>query len=83
VSIFSYILVIMSPLLGIWYIHFIHSSEKWERFYLYSDICGESIVDGQQRPLLRKLPATSFRKLANSCRSTILCPYKEICHCSW
>jgi hypothetical protein len=31
---------------------------KTDAIYLYSDICGESIVDGQQRPLLRKLNET-------------------------
>ena len=33
---------------------------KTDAIYLYSDICGEPIVDGQQRPLLRRLPATSL-----------------------
>lgn len=32
---------------------------KTDAIYLYSDICGESIVNREQRPLLRRLPATS------------------------
>ena len=35
------------------------SLSKSDAIYLYSDICGESIVDGEQQPLLRRIPATS------------------------
>jgi len=55
-----------APLLleGTWRIALVEADiactlSKTSAIYLYSDICGESIVDGEQRPLLRRLPATS------------------------
>lgn len=34
------------------------SIPKSEAIYLYSNTCGESIVDGEQKPLLRRLTAS-------------------------
>lgn len=36
------------------------SLAKTEPIYLYSNVCGESIVDGEQKPLLRRLTATDM-----------------------
>lgn len=56
-----------TPLLleGTWKIALVEADiactiSKSDAIYLYSDICGESILDGEQRPLLRILPATSM-----------------------
>jgi hypothetical protein len=36
----------------------VSSTSKTEAIYLYSSICGEYIVEGEKKPLLRRLPAT-------------------------
>jgi len=38
---------------------------KAESIYLYSNVCGESIVDGEQKPLLRRLSAISMGNWSN------------------
>jgi len=35
------------------------TTSRTDTIYLYSDICGESIVEGENRPLLRRLPASA------------------------
>jgi len=35
------------------------TTSRTDAIYLYSDICGEYIVEGERRPLLRRLPSTS------------------------
>ena len=54
------------PLLleGVWRValvdvDIISSTSKTDAIYLYSSICGESIVEGEKRPLLRRLPANA------------------------
>jgi hypothetical protein len=37
----------------------VSNTSKTEAIYLYSSICGEYIVEGEKKPLLRRLPATS------------------------
>lgn len=53
-----------SPLFldGLWRVALVEaeiscSLSKEESIYLYSNLCGESIVDGEQKPLLRRLTA--------------------------
>jgi len=55
-----------APLLleGVWKValvdvDIVSSTSKAEAIYLYSTICGESIVEGEKKPLLRRLPATT------------------------
>ena len=54
-----------APLLleGVWKValvdvDIVSSTSKTEAIYLYSSICGEYIVEGEKKPLLRRLPAT-------------------------
>ena len=35
------------------------TTSRTDAIYLYSDICGEYIVEGERRHLLRRLPSTS------------------------
>lgn len=53
-----------SPLFldGLWKVALVEadiscSLSKEESIYLYSNLCGESIIDGEQKPLLRRLTA--------------------------
>lgn len=55
-----------APLLleGVWRValvdvDIVSSTSKTDAIYLYSSICGESIVEGEKKPLLRRLPATT------------------------
>lgn len=55
-----------APLLleGIWKValvdvDIVSSDSRTDAIYLYSSICGESIVEGEKRPLLRRLVATT------------------------
>jgi len=55
-----------APLLleGVWRVALVEAdiictTSRTDAIYLYSDICGESIVEGENRPLLRRLPASS------------------------
>lgn len=50
---------------GLWRIALVETDissniSKTEPIYLYSNICGESIVDGDRKPLLRRITATDI-----------------------
>jgi hypothetical protein len=54
-----------SPLLfdGTWSVALVEAdivctTSRTDAIYLYSDICGESIVKGERRPLLRRIPSS-------------------------
>ena len=73
-----------APLLlgGVWKValvdvDIVSSTSKTEAIYLYSSICWEYIVEGEKKPLLRRLPASHHHgKLVHQHRSTILCTCK-------
>ena len=55
-----------APLLleGVWRVALVEAdisctTSRTDAIYLYSNICGESIVEGDKKPLLRRLPADS------------------------
>ena len=55
----------------------VSNTPKTEAIYLYSSICGESIVKGEKKPLLRRLPGSHHHgKLVHQHRSTIQCTCK-------
>jgi hypothetical protein len=63
---FLYSATLSAPLLleGPWRVVLVEpdivcTTSKTDAIDLHSDICGESIVEGEYRPLLRRLPSTS------------------------
>ena len=52
------------------------TTSKTDAMYLYSDIHGDSIVEGEHRPLLRRLPSTSFGNWMTVAEITFYAPIK-------
>ncbi|CAC5384276.1 unnamed protein product [Mytilus coruscus] len=52
---------------GVWRVALVEADitstiSKVDPIYLYSNICGESIIDGEQKPLLRRITAADLGK---------------------
>ena len=73
----------MGPLIleGLWNVAVVDteissSISKSESIYLYSSICGESIIDGEQRPLLRRLKSNTPGQWSTVVQSPFYMPVK-------
>ena len=55
----------------------VSSTSKTEAIQLYSGICGESIVEGEKKPLLRRLPATTRGNWSTNIEAPFYVPLKN------
>jgi hypothetical protein len=55
-----------------------HSSPGFDNNeFIYSSICGESIVEGEKKPLLRRLPATTRGNWSTNIEAPFYIPLKN------
>jgi hypothetical protein len=52
------------------------NTSKTEAIYLYSSICGESIVEGEKKPLLHRLPVTITGNWSTNIEAPFYVPVK-------
>ena len=74
-----------APLLldGVWKValvdvDIVSNTSKTEAIYLYSSICGESIVEGEKKPLLHRLPVTITGNWSTNIEAPFNVPVKYI-----
>ena len=73
-----------APLLleGVWKValvdvDIVSNTSKTEAIYLYSSICGESIFEGEKKPLLHRLPATIRGNWSTNIEAPFYVPVKN------